>query len=106
MNAIYWDLVANQSAPALLFYLIIWFSTNKKDGKAIKIKGWWHVSGFFISACIAGLLRFISIFVVGGQTALTPQGSSGYVMFFFIFLPILIAIAVTTFIKSKARQLD
>jgi len=106
MNAIFWNLVAEQSAPALVFYLIFWFLTNKKNGKAIKIKGAWHFFGFFISAFIAGLLRFVSFFIVGGKTALNPQGSSSYGMFFFIFLPIIIALIVTMFIKTKARHLD
>ena len=106
MIAIFINLVAEQSAPALIFYLIVWFATNKKDGKAIKIIGEWHVFGFFISACIAGLLRLISIFIVDGKTALNPNGGSGYGMFFFIFLPIVIAIVVTALIKSKAQRLD
>ena len=99
------NLVAEQSAPALIFYLVTWFATNKKDGKTIKIKGEWHIFGFLISACIAGLLRFVSIFIVGGKTALNPQGGSGYGMFFFLLLPIIIAIVVTALIKSKARRL-
>lgn len=102
----FFNLVAEQSMPALVFYLIIWFLTNKKDGKAIKIKGVWHVFGFLISACLAGLLRFFSIFIVGGKTALNPQGGSGYGIFFFILLPIIIAIVVTIFVKSKARRLE
>jgi hypothetical protein len=106
MIAMFFNLAAEQSMPALVFYLITWFAINKKDGKTIKIKGGWHVFGFFISACIAGLLRFVSIFIVGGDTALNPQGDSGYGMFFFLLLPIIIAIVVIALIKSQARRLD
>ncbi|HNU66685.1 MAG TPA: hypothetical protein PKL42_06100 [Methylotenera sp.] len=106
MNAILWDLVANQLAPALVFYLIVWFSTNKKDGKKIKINGAWHIFGVFLSAFIAGVLRLASIFVVGGETALNSQGGSTYGIFFFIILPIIIALGVTSLIRTKGRYVS
>ena len=106
MIAIFVDLAAFQMPMALMFYLIVWFATNKKDGQKIKIKGWWHILGVFVASCIGGLLRFISIFIVGGKVALSQQGGSTYEMLFLIVFSPIIAIITVSLIKSIARRLD
>ncbi len=59
----------------------------------------WLIGGVFATAFIAGVVRFMSIWVIGGKAALNPDGGMG--LFFHIALPILVSIGVCSFLRTK-----
>jgi len=101
MGAIYTSLVAEQLLGALLFFSITWLIMRKKDGKKLEIGSFWLIAGFMTVTFGAGTVRFISIYIIGGERALNPQGGLG--MFFTIALPILLSVAVSAFLRARAK---
>jgi hypothetical protein len=100
MGSIFTVLVGEQFAGALLFFSIAWLTMRKKDGQKLNIGILWLIGGLFATAIGAGAIRFMAIFVIGGKAALNPEGGLG--VFFYLALPIIIAIAVCTFLRTKA----
>lgn len=76
---------------------------RKKEGKKLKVGDSWLIAGFFSTAIVAAAVRFMAIFIIGGEVALHPTGGLG--VFFFLALPILIAIGVCAFLRTKANPI-
>jgi len=100
MVTIYSMLVARHFAGALLFFPIVWILMRQTDGKKLKISNWWLLAGLFATALLAGAVRFISIYVIGFEATLNPEGYLG--VFFFLGLPIFVAIGVCAFLRTKS----
>ena len=100
MGSIFLTLVANQLGGALLFFPIVWLVMGKMGGQKLKIESSWLIAGFFATGIGAAVVRFLAIFIIGEEAARHPEG--GYQIFFFLALPILVAIGVCAFLRTKA----
>jgi hypothetical protein len=100
MDTIFISLVAQQLGGALLFFPIVWIVIRKMTGQKLSISNSWLISGLFATAIGAATVRFMAIFVIGGEAALHPEG--GLQVFFFLVLPVIVAIGVCAFLRTKA----
>lgn len=100
MGDIYLMLVAKHFVGALLFFPIVWILMRKNGGQNLEISNWWLLAGLFATAFLAGAVRFIAMYVIGGSAALSPEG--GLSAFFSLGLPIIIAIGVSAFLRTKS----
>ena len=101
MGAIYSSLVAEQLLGALLLFSITWLVMRTKDGEKLKVGWLWLMAGFIAVTFGAGTVRFLSIYIIGGEKVLNPQG--GLLMFFTLALPILLSVVVSTFLRTRAK---
>ena len=74
MDHVFASLLGEQSASAFLFFSIVWLIMRKRDGKKTNVSIMWLICGVFATAFIAGVVRFMSIWVIGGHAALEPDG--------------------------------
>lgn len=101
MGYIFTMLVAQQFGVALLFFPIVWLVMRKRDRQKLNVGNLWLIAGLFATAIGAGVVRFMAIFVVGRKATLDPDG--GLEVFFFLALPVIVAICVCAFLKTKAN---
>lgn len=94
-------IVAEHFAGAMLVFPIVWLLVRKKGGEKLVIGPLWFIAGLLATAILAGIIRVAAIFVVGSKPALNPEGGLG--AFFFLALPILIALAVSAFLRTRAK---
>jgi len=100
MGAIYSSLVAEQLFGAILFFSITWLIMGKKDGERLKVSWFWLIAGLLVVTFGAGTVRFSSIYVIGGEAALNPEGGAS--IFFMLLLPMLLSVAASALIRTKA----
>lgn len=98
-GSIFLTFIANQLGGALLFFPIVWLVMCKKDGQKLSVGNLWLIAGFFATDIGAAVVRFMALFVIGDE-ALHPNG--GFSVFFTLALPILVAICVCAFLRTKA----
>jgi hypothetical protein len=90
-----------QSPSALLFFPIVWLCMRTKDGQRLSVGNLWLIGGLLATALGAGLVRYLSVFVIGGDAALNPSDEQNVV--FSLILPIVVAIGVCAFLRTKAK---
>lgn len=93
--------VAEEFFSVMFFFPIVCVVIRKRDGRKLKINSLWLIGGLFLTAIGSGAVRFVSILIIGGTDALNPKGGLG--IFFFIVLPILVAISVCSLLQTKAH---
>ncbi len=91
--------IAQQLGGALLFFPITWLVMNKISEQKVKVGNSWLLIGFIATGIGAAGVRFVAMFVIGEKAARNPHGNYG--MFFFLLLPILVAIGVCIFLRVK-----
>lgn len=89
-------------AAALIFFSIAWLIVRNIGGQRLKIGYPFFVLGVLATASISSLIRFSSIFVLGGNVVLHPTG--GYNAFFFIAVPASTAIIICLLLKLEAKS--
>jgi hypothetical protein len=98
-RAIYTIFVAEHAGGALLIFPVTWLMMRKK---AIgQVSSWWLLLGLLATAFITRSVRFLSIFVIGGKK---PKGL--LTVFFFVGVPIVVAIGVCSFIRTRAKSAE
>lgn len=100
-----WLLFVQYIPVALIAFAIVWL----RIGKNVRIGRWRFIAGMLLTAVISALLRFASIFVVGGQLALSSAtldttASQVYMVLFILLVPVATAILVGRRFKRLAGE--
>lgn len=88
-------------AGAFLFFPIVWLFMRKVRGQKLKVGFLWLVIGLLSTALGASIVRFASMFIIGGKYVIAPV--EGYSAFFFIAAPVLSAIGACLLLRKKAQ---
>lgn len=94
MLEIFAAIIGEQLGIALILYPIVWFIVRRKGGKKTKLANFsWHILGYFVVGLGVGIIRYLTIFIVGIQPVLqleNPVLSYSFVLI----LPILLSIGI------------
>jgi hypothetical protein len=97
MFLVFLGFIAQQFAVSAFYFFIVWAVMRKRNG--MTIGDVWLVPGIFATAFVCGLARF-AFWIVSGENASAPLSEKA-TSFFFIGLPILIAIALCAFLRRQ-----
>ena len=87
-----------QIPSALLWFPITWLAMRSRNRQKLKLGAFWAIAGFLVTTALAALFRLAAI----ALDAPIPKDSEA--MFFFLISPILAAICVCAFLRTKAKQ--
>ena len=91
---------AEYAFASLLVYPIIWLVIGQKHGPRLRIGAIWQLAGLLGTALSAAIIKFLITLVIGGRAVHTAEG--GFEIFMILGPPILAAIAVCLFLRTKA----
>ena len=97
------DLVAQHLGGALIVFPMVWLVMRKKGGQKYNVSYSWLITGLLVTGFGAGVVRYASIFIVGGQVTINPE--NGGAAFFGIGLPLIFAISMCLFLRTKTIHL-
>lgn len=87
-------------ALALLVYVITWRLVRARGAQRIHVGRWWHVAGFMATMFGTGAVRFLSIFIIGGEAVMDLSPGNGLGLFYFIGVPTILAIGACNLLKN------
>lgn len=73
-----------------------------ENGNKLKVGNWWIFLGFLATDFGTALIHFVAIFIIDGNLIAAP--GSSYSIFFYLVIPISIAIGVCFLLRKKARN--
>lgn len=93
-----------EAAPiAVILYAVIWRVMGKRDGRRLRLDPAWHAVGAAVTAIGAGATRLASAYVLGGSAMQDLWTNQGVGLIGPVGVPIVLAIVVITFLRTKAR---